>query len=572
MSNMQKQGLRKENITPVVKIVSDDELREVKKLYTSLLLTLKNLSLYPNGHTICINSIEQFYIQLTRFLNKYRTLKLEVERERMIYQGEIISLGGPDEATLHFTLFRDGLRWIEFMSGIEQKEVNDILLIIKKYIKLSAEPEGDIVTAFWEIDFPHFSYEVTEFIWSGEQEIEKFSDLISGTSKSIRQAEPDYREKEYEAEPPIDMLKIILTPVEEAALQEMIRIEENTDLTSYLDVLLDSLLQERGKNSLSRILDALSEEFTLSLMRKDFIVILKILQGLKDVVGISKEEYPKIETLIEEFILDKSSATSLAPLRDAWEQTDPEDAKTLRDIFLLLNSRVIHMLLSLLSQSQPASLKNMLLDVIVQFATQDTHSLEVALKNANVSLLERLVSVIVRMDGNQSLQYLLKLSCHPSGRIRYEAVKGILKSDPGRIREMLTLINDKENSIRQLVLEQMGQARDDVVEEFLISYINKYKSGKVDEKYMIQCFKTLGKCGSSRAVPFLREILLKWGFLLTYRRSVFKRGAAIALLNLGISEADEVLECAARSFFTGIRDIVGKARLEFNDEVNYSVK
>ena len=48
------------------------------------------------------------------------------------------------------------------------------LLLINKYTKLSAEPEGDIVTAFWETPFPHMQYEVAELLWGGDEEAEKF--------------------------------------------------------------------------------------------------------------------------------------------------------------------------------------------------------------------------------------------------------------------------------------------------------------------------------------------------------------------------------------------------------------
>ncbi len=111
------------------------------------------------------------------FLHKYGTLRLEIERERIISKGGLISEGLPDEGTLHFTLFQVGIRWLEFMVGIELEELHDILIILDKYTKLSAEPEGDIVTAFWEAQFPHMQYEVAEFSWGGDPE-----ELVNGIS------------------------------------------------------------------------------------------------------------------------------------------------------------------------------------------------------------------------------------------------------------------------------------------------------------------------------------------------------------------------------------------------------
>lgn len=552
--------------------VLKDELNSVKKLFKSLLLTLKNLSLYPQGHATSINSIKKFYTQLTAFLKKYETLKFEIEKDKIIYKGEIISDEIPEEESLHFTLFRDGIHWIEFMDGIEQEEINAILLIINKYTKLSAEPEGDIVTALWEINIPHMRYEVVEFFWGGNLEKLKSYELISGKSKFIEAPEPEMKEKSYEEDPEIDLEEIKLEPAEVTALQKMICIDEDVDLTSYLDVLLDSLLQQREDANFGIILDALFEEFTLSLTRKDFIVTLKILQSLQYVLDICRNELPWTVKLIEKFLLNASSPKSLEPLKKNWQQIDPGDAEVLRDVFMLLNPTTIQMLISLLSQSNHAPLRKMLLDLIILRASQDTPTLELALKNANESLLERLVSVIVSMDDEQPIKYLLKLSRHPSGRIRYKAVKGILKLDPARVNDMLTLIDDKEESIRIFVMERMEQSRDKAIEEFLISYIKKNKSSKIDLNHIIQCFRVLGKCGSSHSVPFLAETLLKWGFLPGSRRAILRRGAAIALCMLGITQADKVLERASRSLFPGVKRIVNNIRQEMKEEADSSVK
>ena len=552
--------------------ISNEESKIIKRFFSSLILTVKNLSLYPPGHTICTTSINKFYTQLTAFLKKYGSLRIDIERERIICQGVIISESIPEEGTLHYTLFRDGIRWLELMDGIKPLELTDIFLLINKYTKLSAEPEGDIVTAFWEIQFPHMQYEVAELLWGGDRNSGNFNDIISGKSSLSKYVEPDKREKEYKSDPPIDMAKVILTTEEETALQEMIRMEEEADRTSYLDALLDSLLQNREEVNFSKIIDALSEEFTFSLARKDFVITLKILQGLQYILDICREELPWAVKLIEDFFFKVSGVEFLAPLKDIWGKTDPDDTAVLQDIFRLLNPKSIQMLLALLPLSKTVPQKKVLQDLIILIASQNTNSLELVLKNANENLVEGLFMVISKMEDGQSMKYLSRLSNHPSGTIRYEAVKAILKLEPSRVRDMLDLIDDSEDSIRQLILDQMGQSKDDVIEEFLISFIKKNKSGNIDGNFIIRCFRMLGRCGSFHSIPFLRETLLKWGFLSGSRRSLFRRGSAIALGTLGIAQADEVLERAGRSLFPGVKNIVIKVRQELREEAGNSAQ
>jgi hypothetical protein len=542
---------------------SKDELDAVKRIFASLLLANKNLSLYPYGHSICMNSINHFYTQLMAFLQRYGTLRLEIERERILFRGEVISAGLPEEGTLHFTLFRDGIRWLEFMDGIEQKEINDILLIINKYTKLSAEPEGDIVTSFWEVRFPHLQYEVSEFSWGGDQDAGKMTgDFMKEKAAGTQLREKNIEGPEPQGDPFIEQAALMLTPQEQTILQEMIRLEEDADLTSYLDALLDSLLQHREEDNFSTIIAVLSEEFTGSLGRKDFMVTLKILNGLRYLLGICRPEIPWAGQYIEDFSLNASGPDSLAPLRDVWKHVDTGDAGVLGQIFRLLNPMAIQTLVFLLPQVQPAPLRQMLLDSIIFLASQDIRPLESILSNSDEKLVEKIVPIIINMEGSQSLKYLMRLTRHTSSRVRLEAVKGLLKRDSARAKDIFNLIDDKEESIRQLILKQIGQSRDNVVEELLLSYIQATKLSNIDGNHLIQCFRTLGKCGSSRSVPFLRETLLKWGWMPGFRRSTLRRGAAIALGTLGIPEAEQVLKSAGRSLYPGIRGTVRKVRQE----------
>jgi hypothetical protein len=556
-------NVQNNQISSFSSVPSEDQLNAARRIYASLLLVSKNLSLYPWGHSICMNSINQFYTQLTGFIQKFGNLKLEIERERIIAMGEVISSGLPVEGTLHFTLFRDGIRWIEFVDGLEQKEINDILLIINRYTKLSAEPEGDIVTAFWEAQFPHMKYEVSEFSWGDDQETgNSISDLMEGKTKDLQLREKNLGMTEPLCDPAIDKASLALSQQEQITLQEMIREEEKTDPTSYLDALLDSLLQHRENDNFSIILDVLSEEFTGSFSRRDFKVPIKILKGLHYVLDISRDEMPWAVPSLEEFFLNASGIDSMAPLKEIWKDIPPEDAGILGEIFKLLRPGAIQTLVSLLQQTQPQPLRQILLDSIIFFASLDMGSLESILNSAEDNLIERLFPVIVNMEGKQSLKYLMKLTRHPSARVRHEAVKAIFRRDTTGVRDIFNLVDDKDDAIRQMVLRQLGQSRDDAVEALLLSYLQKTKFSNNDGSHIIQCFRALGKSGSSRSVPFLRETLLKRGWMPGFWRSGHRRGAAIALGTLGIPEAEQVLERAGRSLYPALRGIVKKASQE----------
>jgi hypothetical protein len=542
---------------------SVEELNAAKNIFTSLLLACKNLSLYPPGHTICNNSINQLHLQLTAFHNKYGTLRLEIERERVISNGGLICEGLPDEGTLHFTLFQVGLRWLDFLEGIELEELNNILTILDKYTKLSAEPEGDIVTALWEAQFPHLRYEVAEFSWGDDpEEVKEISDLAKEKAVEMQLRGFEWEEPDTQIGSAIDLANLVLTSQEDVLLKELIRQEEEPDPTSYLDALMDSLLQHREKGNLNIILEVLSEEFTGSLTQGDLMGSHKILKGLRYVLDIYEGELPWAGLLIEEFFLKASGPESLAPLKEIWGHLDPENTGIIEQIFRLFNPQAIHTLVPLLTPTQPAHLRQILLDSIIFLASQDMRSLESMLNSPDEMLVENLVPVIVNIKGGQSLKYLKRLIRHPSSKVRREAVKGFFQREPARGRDIFPMIDDKDESIRQLVLEQLGQSRDETVEDLLLSYLHNIKIRNQEENHLIQCFKTLGECGSARSIPFLRETLFKRAWMPGFGRSVLRRGAVTALVELDIPEAQRVLKDAGRSLFPSVRAMVRKNRQE----------
>jgi hypothetical protein len=545
---------------------SEEELNAVKKILAGLLLACKNLALYPHSHTICLNSINQLHVQLNAFLQKYGTLRIEIERDRIVSRSGLISEGIPEEGTLHFALFQVGIRWLEFLPGIKLEELTDILTILDKYTKRSTEPEGDIVTAFWEAQFSHLQYEVAEFSWVDDPE-EAENEIFDPTEEKAM--EMQLRELEWEGAetseyPAIDHADLVLSAQEKETLKEMIRQQEEADPTSFLDALMDSLLQDRERENFRIILEVFSEEFAGSLAEGDFIVNLKILQGLVYVLDICKADNPWAGPSIEAFFLKASGLESLAPLKEVWSRLKPEKAGILGQIFKLLNPQALPALISLLPNDQPESLRQILSDSIISLTLKDRRPLESMLNNSDEKLVEKLVPVIVDLPGRQSLKYLIRLTRHPSSGVRNEAVTGLFRRDPARVKDIFKMIDDQEDSIRKLVLNQLGQSRDETVEDLLLSYLRTIKFSNQKEEHLLLCFKTLGKCGSARSIPFLRENLVKWGWMPGFWRSALRRGAAIALAGLDLPEAELVLKKAGRSLYPSLRAIVRDIRQELH--------
>ncbi|MEE8621857.1 MAG: HEAT repeat domain-containing protein [Syntrophobacteria bacterium] len=538
---------------------ADEEWQAAENVLTSLQLARKNYSLYPEDHINCTRVMERFWQQLETFLQAYGNLRFELEKDRLIFQGEAILTEPPEDGNLPFTLFRDGIQWLEFQDGIEAKEIEEFLRILNKYRLLSDEPEGDLVTAIWEAKLPHIQHQVADFFWEAEPEAEFKTPPAKEDISSVLSEEEEQEPSESEAVASIDPTTLELTPEEEAELQEMVRLEEKRDPTAdYLNAVLDSLLELREKENFDPILESLEEEFHDSLARRDFEVTLKILKSLHHVRNICESETTWAIPIIDSFFLTASSSQSLRPLQAAWSEMDTGQIEKMKEILLVLEPEAIHTLGAMLLQTPSLRLQQMLTEVILSLASRDLRPLEAMLDRPEEDLVLKLVQVVVSLGGERPIQILSKMVHHSSARVRQAAVKGLLRRGTASIKELFHLIEDEDDSLRRLILHHMGQERNEASETLLLQYLEEGKIKGSDDKHIIACFRTLGRCGSPRSIPFLRQTLLGRGWMPDLRSSAYRQGAALALLAMRIKGAQQVLEDASRSLKPGVRRIARK--------------
>jgi hypothetical protein len=547
---------------------------DTRKLFAYLLTTGKNVSLYPEDHSISMNSIRQFYETLEAYIRQYGDVRIEIEKDRVICQGVEVHKGPSKEGTLPFTLFRDGIRWLEFTEGIDLEETREILFIIHKYSILTTEPEGDIVTDFWEAHFDHVLYKADDFISA------LALDQIDSLSKPDTM--PPAAETEIETEdkpasldspaidtksldgPAIDPASFVLTPQEQIELQEMISREEMASATEHLNMLLDMLLEEQGEKDFNIVLEVLMEEFESSYSRHDFEAALIILDGMRKVLDSGRLRRPWAGPLIESFYKDISSDTKcLEPLKDIWSSLNVQQMETLKLIFQHLNPRAVDTLMHFLLLGQSSQLEQIVEDTIISLAHQDVSCLESLINDPDERIVEKVVPVLSRLEGDTSLKYLIKLARHLSASVRCMAVKAIGQARGSQMSTIFEFIDDPDASVRHVILTQMAQSRNEIAEDLMLQYLQTRKFSAAQSEHIMECFKTLGKCGSLRSIPFLIKTLLHRKWMAGLRKSAYREGAALALVALKIPEARQVIEAAGRSLHPGLRRIAREAGREY---------
>ena len=179
------------------------------------------------------------------------------------------------------------------------------------------------------------------------------------------------------------------------------------------------------------------------------------------------------------------------------------------------------------------------------------------------SVVEWLVPVLGQLPGERPFQLLLKLLKHQSVGVRKQAIKQFKDLNDEVIKWLFTLVEDPDESIRNMVLRALGKDRNRVAEDLLLMYLERRQYTIENHQHLLACYRALGRCGSYRCLPFLQKVLFARGWCPDFGKSIHRIGATVALLALRTKEAKEILEKASRSFLPAVRQAYRKS-LEIN--------
>jgi len=545
-------------------------LQQVKNVISSFSLALKNLSLYPEGHEISVSSVSNLENLLSVFLKKHKVLKIYVKNDRLLFEKDVAHSGEANETNPAFILFRDGIQQIEFSMGITRDELDGIIRLINNYTVSQEEPEGDLVTALWDMALSHFDYIATDMLWEAEPLYDVFLER-QGEAEGLRLDEEDTangnnsnQASENHNNPLLNVsLNIIdvndwrLTGKEKRDLQERVVAEVQKDAEEDIfDVLLYILQKQDNENDFSNILEFMKEELKKSLTKHEFNETLTFLTNLGKARSKLEEVYPWSPALIDKFHHDISSFQFLNILEILWPKLSMKDIRlheALKQVLMLLKPDCILTLLPMLSKISSDPIRFVYIDVISQHASSDISHLEQLLSSPQTAVIRNIIFILNRLEGDAPVKLLLKVLRHPSEFVRKDALKALIKRDFENVKDLFILIDDPDSEIRQIFLKFLCRQRSHNSEKIILSYLRKLEYKGDDNKYILDCYEALGKCGSDFSISYLQDTLFKEKLNILPVRALHRQGACIALNGLSIEAADGVLKKASKSMMPVIR-------------------
>ena len=475
------------------------------------------------------------------------------------------------KGSLPFLFFKDGLRELRFMEGIEEDELKGLTDIIIQRDNIN-EFEDDLITLIWEKDFIHISYLATD------QFLEETPVVIPETREDFRQgvnselmpasARGDFEEEGAggdfafgwdsfgkEKEPTPGTARVyLLTPEELDSLRKEVEGELDPHfLFQIADIIFEIMASEKETEPYQdavRILQKLLDE---QLAVGDFPKARDLLNRVYILLNTFQLQDWQVET-IQQFAENLGNQEHTQQIGRILEKGIDLRLQEVSAYLLLLKPNAVPGLIKVLGDLTNSKGRRMLCDVVCELGKTKIDFITQFMDDPRWYLIRNLVYILGRIGQEPSMPYILKAYNLSEPRVQREAVQAAGLIGGPRATSLLTrALKNQDLRIRSMAGINLARVGKKAGLPALLEVIQAKDFPKRDPYEVKALFEAVGSIGSNEAIRPLQQILEQKGWLGGGVKDEVRLGAACSLALIGTPEAKAVLQSGVNSRDESIR-------------------
>ncbi len=572
-SGEKKSADLKPEMTKLEGVETDEELLLARDLTNSFIKAIKAFRFYPADNPTLEGFRDNLLKKFQFFLNKYNIFTLQIGEYEFSYNGKVLYENRDAKTSLAFLFYKDGLRELRFLKGLEDWEVEGLLDLIKRSDNLN-QLEDDLVTLIWERDFSHITYLATdEFLDENPvpipENVEQFRKRLVTSPPAHSIVVDHFEEGEEEG---IELDRILSMELEEPApfvsnrrvyaidpgeleslKKEVDSESQSMSVFGVVDILFEILALEKQEEAyrdamtyLNKILDALLTlgEFQKAAdLLKRFYIILKTYH-------LSERQ----KEMIQKFILGAGEGERVELIGKTLERDEGIRLEELSNFLVLLQRNSIPPLIKLLGELKNSKTRRVLCDALAEIGKNAIEMIASFIDDKRWYLVRNITYILGRIGKEQAFPYLQKAFSHPEVRVRREAVQALgLIGGAKAVGVLIRALNDVDSRIRAMAAINLGKIGKASGLASLLELVQSKDFPKREPTEIRAFFDAIGMIGSNEATSVLQEILERKSLFGRGRMEEMRNGAASALAMIGSPEAMAILEAGRNSKDESIR-------------------
>ena len=472
-----------------------------------------------------------------------------------------------------WVLFKDGVRTLTFLAGVEEEEISRFLTVIHQARTLAADASDDLLTLLWEQDFQYIRYDFVELASADAVPIPKVEAPPADTAPQP-QVRQQVAEEVAQPEPPkglvgledFDATLYFLDDGERQYLAAEIEREYKQDLRGNILAMLFDLIELQMYSSVRSELISILDNFIPYLLAVgDFRAVASICRELRVVLQRGRELLPEHRQALEEIPSKLSQAEALAQLLQSLDEAAVHPTEEeLGELFREFRPQALKTVLAWMPKLTNQRVRELLTSAARRLAQAYPAELTRVLGMPEEPVLLEAVRLAAHLKLPPVVPALGALFAQGSPQIKVAVVDALAAmGTPGSMQQLEKAVDDADRDVRIGAVRVLGTRG----HRNVLAKVEEAVQGKAlrgaDLTEKMAFFEAYGSLAGGAGVDPLAAMLQSGGGFLKRKEDPETRAcAAMALGKIGTPEAVRVLEAAARDKEALVRNAVNKALRE----------
>ena len=561
---------------------------QVEELIQLLGKALRAQQLYLPNNPVYQKAIELLRGAFRAAWEATDDLVLDVHEADLKWEGHVVYSNATRSDSLAWVLFKDGVRSVTLLTGVEDEEIVGFLDVVHRARMLQAEDNDDLLTLLWEKDFQRIQYQFQEMVGEhGGPTLPSARDLEAPKTEAlfVRQGvQSDVGEEAAEEGEPGEA-----TEGGEAAggrRKGIVRAEDFDTTLYFLDekeiewirqAVGDEYLQDLRRNVLAMLCDVLElqtyatvrtelisivESFLPYLLgASDFTAVAYVLRESRSLILRARELQPDHREALERLPLRLSEEQALSQLLQSLDEAAAlPSAEELGELFGELHAEALPTLFAWLSKLTNERVREVVEHAVLRLAAANAPTVTAALQARDANAVIAAARVAGRLKLAPTVGALGQVLGHAEPLARAAAVQALSDiASPAALQALERGLEDADREVRIASARVIGTHKSKSALPKITAVVQGRSVRERDLTEKMVFFEAYGAMVGDAGVEILDGILNSGGFLKRKDDPQTRACAAMALGRIASEAARASLGKAASDKEPLVRNAVNRA-------------
>ncbi len=540
---------------------------QIGELMQLLSKALRAHQLYLPNNPVYQSAIEHLRQGFRKVWEATDDLVLDVSEAELKWEGHVVHSAASRSDSIAWVLFKDGVRSVTFLPGVEETEIVGLLDVIHRARTLGAEDSDDLLTLLWEKDFQRFQYVFQDLMTDqgaplpSADEIEPPRTPPARVQQVVEEEAPPKREGIVSAED-FDTTLYFLDEKEIEWIRRAVQDEYTQDLRRNVLAMLFDVLELQPYPTVRQELIGIVENFLPYLLgASDFRAVGYVLREVRSVLQRARELTPEHRQALDQFPARLSDPQALAQLVQALdESTALPGADELAELFNELRGEALPTLFEWLPRLTNARVRDVVESAVQRLAAANAATVAAAMASPDVNAAAAAVHVASRLKLAACVPALVQALERPQTPLRAAAVAALAEiATPAALQGIEKGLEDADRDVRLAAIRVIGQQKVRSALPTITAVVQGKSMRAADLTEKMAFFEAYGLMVGESGVEPLDAVLNSGGFLKRKEDPQTRACAAMALGRIGTASARAALEKAAQDKEPLVRNAVTRA-------------